>query len=184
MIFRVNTEAKIVMAIMLAISNLSVAYAQGTSPESTIATSAKEISSESKNSMSAKETYLQFHKALLAANKIDDLSSYMCKRVRLEIEKTPADEKPIFFSFMKETMPKTVTVISEKLDNDTATLVLSTQDAPETRGNKNAKEETKGSVKLLKEQGQWKIDKESWETKMEITGDGDAVLPPPSAGNK
>ncbi|MBX9689207.1 MAG: hypothetical protein K2X27_21035 [Candidatus Obscuribacterales bacterium] len=120
-------------------------------------------------SLSPKETYLKYRSALLSAKTVNEIMPFMCKKVQSEIESTPQDMKPMIFGLIKETTPSSVQVISEEIDGDSANLKLSSagsQTPPP--GAKSIKEDTKGSVKLLKENGVWKIDKESWESKVEI----------------
>lgn len=120
--------------------------------------------------LSPKETYNKFHAAMLKAGSIDEVKSFMCKRVNEEINNTPADMKPMMFGFLKATLPNEVIVGAEEVKGDTATLALSVKADPAAKEDKTRKEETTGSVKLIKEGGVWKIDKESWQSKVEMTG--------------
>ena len=117
--------------------------------------------------LSAKEVYLKYRSALAKAAKIEDLQSFMAKHVVDEIQQTPADMKPMMFGLMKETAPKTVEILSEEVKGDNALLKLSGKGDSLFKGATITKEDTKGSVKLLRENGEWKIDKESWESKIE-----------------
>ena len=121
--------------------------------------------------LTPKETYLKYRAALPAAQKIEDVSSFMCKRVNEEIKGTPADMKPMMFGFIKETAPKTVQILSEEVKGDNATLVLTGKSEPEVQNGNKVKEDTKGKVTFLKEDGVWKIDKESWDSKVKVGGD-------------
>ena len=116
------------------------------------------------NTPSPKETYLKYRDALASANKVEDLTSYMCKKVIDDINHTPTDMKPMMFGLMKETAPKQVKVLSEEIKGDNATLALtSTGDTV----SKNSSETSKGSVTFVKENDEWKINKESWNIKIE-----------------
>jgi hypothetical protein len=56
---------------------------------------------------------------------------------------------------------------------DKAVLTLTGKSEPD---NSTAKEKTTGTVTLVKEGGAWKIDKEAWDSKIEM--DGTAPTPP------
>lgn len=124
-----------------------------------------------KTADSPKETYFKYRAALSAASKIDDVSSFLCKRVNEEIQKTPAPMKPMMFGLMKEITPKKVDVVSDVVNGDNATLTLTGKDELLAKVDPNAKEVSKGTVTLVKENGIWKIDKESWETKIKSGSD-------------
>lgn len=120
--------------------------------------------------LTPKETYLKYKTALSAAQKIEDVSSFMCKKVNDEIKETPADMKPMMFGLIKETAPKTVQIVSEEVKADTATLQLTAKTEPAMQDGNKVKEDTKGKVTFVKEGGIWKIDKESWESKVQVGG--------------
>lgn len=117
-----------------------------------------------------KEVYLKYKTAMDSASKIEDLSQFLAKHVNDEIAKTPADMKPMMFGFMKESAPHAVQIISETVDGNSATLTLTGKTEPDKINGEKVKEQTKGSCKLVKEAGAWKIDKESWDSKVEIGG--------------
>ncbi len=117
-----------------------------------------------------KETYQKYKVALDAASKIEDLSQFLAKHVNDEIAKTPADMKPMMFGFMKETAPHAVQILKETVNGNEAVLTLSAKTEPDKINGEKVKEQTTGTCKLLKESGSWKIDKESWNSKVEIGG--------------
>ncbi len=117
-------------------------------------------------SLSPKDSYLKYKTALIAANKIEDLSSFYCKQVNEEIKHTPAEMKPMMFSLMKETSPQQVTIKSEDINGDSAKLSLVSAPA-DAKASPNVIESTTGSVSFLREDGEWKIKKESWNSKIE-----------------
>lgn len=123
------------------------------------------------DALSPKETYLKYRSALPAANKIEDVSSFMCKKVNDDIAHTPAEMKPMMFGFMKETSPKAVQVVSEEVKGETATVLLEGKSAPEAKDGNAVKEECKGKVTFVREGGIWKIEKESWDIKSKIGGE-------------
>ncbi|PWT98958.1 MAG: hypothetical protein C5B53_06030 [Candidatus Melainabacteria bacterium] len=103
---------------------------------------------------------MQYHSALSTATAVDAVEPYMCKKVTKEIDETPADMKPKMFGLIKEFTPKSVKVTSEKIDGDQATLSLIDNSAQSTP--RGITEKTAGTVTLVREDGTWKIDKESW----------------------
>ena len=116
------------------------------------------------DSLSPKDSYLKYRTALAGAHKIEDLQSMLCKTVNEDIAHTPAPMKPMMFDLMKTTAPLSVQVVSEAVSGDNATLTLSGKSEP--AGSK-VKEQTSGKVTLVKENGTWKIKKESWNSKIE-----------------
>jgi hypothetical protein len=117
------------------------------------------------DSLSPKETYLKYRATLAAADKVEAIQPMCCKKVNEEIDQTPADMKPKMFEFIKATAPLSVEVLSEAVDGDTATLNLSGKTEPAAS---NVSERTLGKVTLVKEDGMWKIGKESWNSKVEV----------------
>lgn len=118
--------------------------------------------------ISPKEAYLKYRTALAAATKIDDLQPMLCKKANDEIKSTPAEMKPLMIGLMQDMTPKTVQVVSETIGESTASLTL----ASNTIANDSkTKEKAQGKVIMVKEDGVWKIGKESWESKVEMTGD-------------
>jgi len=116
--------------------------------------------------LSPTATYLKYRTALASATKIEELSSFLAKQVNDEIKQTPAEMKPMMFGLMKETTPQQVKVLSEDIQGDNANIALSSE-APAAIGQSSiAAEITKGSVTLTKEDGEWKIKKESWDSKI------------------
>lgn len=120
-----------------------------------------------------KETYIKYHAAMLAANKIEDVQQYLCKRVNKEINDTPGMMRPMMFGFLKAVMPGPVKIESEKVDGDSATLSLLPDYSKAPKADPN--ETGTGSVTLIKEDGAWKIDKEKWDFKSQIGGDDPAA---------
>jgi hypothetical protein len=120
----------------------------------TISVSAKD------EQLSPSDTYMQYHNALQTATAVDAVEPFMCKKVIKEIDETPAEMKPKMFGLIKELTPTTVKVESEKIEGDQATLKVIDASAQSTP--KGINEKTDGSVTLVREDGTWKIDKESW----------------------
>jgi hypothetical protein len=116
--------------------------------------------------LSPKNSYLKYKSALSSASKIEDLCSFYCKQVNDEIKQTPPEMKPMLFSLMKETSPQLVTITSEDVSGDSAKLAL-VSSATEANKSPNVSETTTGTVTFLKEDGEWKIKKETWSSKIE-----------------
>ena len=116
---------------------------------------------------SPQERYLDYHKALAAAKDVTAIEPFMSRKVVNEIRSTPEEQRAMMFGLMKEMTPKTVQVVSEKIDGERAEVNLTgkSSDQPEAASGK-VKEETTGTVKFVLEDGAWKIDKESWNTKV------------------
>ncbi len=123
-------------------------------------------------SQTPKETYNKYHAAMLAANKIEDVQQYLCKRVNKEINDTPGMMRPMMFGFLKAVMTGPVKIESEKVDGDSATLNLLPDYSKAPKADPN--ETGTGTVTLIKEDGSWKIDKEKWDFKSQIGGDAPA----------
>lgn len=119
------------------------------------------------DSLSPKDTYLQYRAALVKAAKIEDLQTMLCKKVNEDIAHTPPDMKPMMFDLMKATAPTSVQVVSEVVDGDNATLTLAGRTEP---AGPSVSEQTSGKVRLVRESGIWKILKESWNSKIEVGG--------------
>lgn len=128
-----------------------------------------------------KEAYIKYHAAMLAANKIEDLQQYLCKRVNKEINETPSMMRPMMFGFMKAVMQGPVKIESEKVNGDSATLSLLPDYSKSPKADPN--ETGTGSVTLIKEDGSWKIDKEKWDFKSQIGGTAPAEKTPAPASN-
>lgn len=130
---------------------------------------------------SPKEFYAKYHAAMAAANKIEDLQQYLCKRANKEINETPDPMRPMLFGIMKTLMPGPVKVESEKVDGDKATLNLVPDYSKAPKADPN--EKGTGSVTLIKEDGAWKVDKEKWDFKLEAGAESAAKPASPPASN-
>lgn len=107
-----------------------------------------------------KAAYLDYFKTFLVATDVNAIVPYMCKSVVKQINETPADMKPMMFGVMKEMTPKEIEVLSEKVDGDHATIKLAGK--PDASLAKDMTEKNEGTVTMVREDGVWKIDKESW----------------------
>jgi hypothetical protein len=115
--------------------------------------------------VSATQAYVELHKKELAATCYDDLLPLHAKAsiAKNKMSKKEMDE---MFPFLKSMMPIKVKVVSETVTGDSATLKLTaTPNEPLKKGDS---ETTEGTVTLLREDGQWLLDNEKWQSKMEL----------------
>jgi hypothetical protein len=105
---------------------------------------------------SASDFYQAYRKTLAKAEKIEDLLPMMAANRRAQVDKTPADERKMMFEFLKEMTAEQgeVTIVKE-----TATANGGAELAVESKNGT-------GTVTLVKEGSAWKLDKESWKSKM------------------
>ncbi len=88
---------------------------------------------------------------------------------QLAVAVDPAEERKMMFGMLKELCPKDVRIVSSQIDGEKASLKLVVGDGKpvivENPVFGKTKEETSGECTMLVENGQWKVDKESWKTK-------------------
>ena len=113
---------------------------------------------EAQGEQSATQFYMAYRAAFAKATKVDELLPFMAKARRAEIEKTPAGERSKMFAFIKEL--DTITQIKVIKEAKSATGV--TLSAEGIDGDKN---KSTGTIEVLREDGAWKLGKESWSTK-------------------
>jgi len=113
---------------------------------------------EAQGEQSATQFYTAYRAAFAKATKIDELLPYMSKARKAEIEKMPAGERAKTFAFIKEL--DTVTQIKVIKEAKTANgVTLSTE------GIDGDKKKSTGTIDVIREDGAWKLGKESWSTK-------------------
>lgn len=117
------------------------------------------------------EIYMKYHKVLLDASNVQAIVPFMCKRVVNEINSTPEGERNMMFEVMKGMTPRTVQVTAESAKGDEATVKVTggSPPTPDATGTNLREEKSEGSVKFIREDGAWKIDKESWKSSENIT---------------
>jgi hypothetical protein len=120
-----------------------------------LALAAPPIAGAGQAPQSATEVYQAYRKVLAKAQKIEDLLPMMGASRRAQVEKTPADERKMMFEMVKEMTAEQgdVKVVKETATANGAELAV------------QAKNGT-GTVTLVKEGAGWKVDKESWKSKM------------------
>jgi len=105
----------------------------------------------------ASEFYMSFRAAFQKAKAVEEILPYMSKAVRSKIEATPAAERAKMFEFQQEMSKMSgVKVLKETKTDDGATLTV--------EGIAD-KEKMTGQIQIVKEDGEWKIGKESWSNK-------------------
>ena len=120
-----------------------------------LAIAAPAFASAEQTSQSATEFYQAYRKAFANAQKIEDLLPMMAASRRKQVEKTPADERTMMFEMVKEMAADQgdVKVLKETLNANGAELAVQGKSGT-------------GTITLVKEGGAWKLDKESWTSKM------------------
>jgi hypothetical protein len=112
--------------------------------------------------------YNKYHQAMVNAKTFEDVTPFLTAKGVKEMKDTPAEERTMMFSFIKDTCPKDVHVVSSKVEGEKANLKLIVGDGKPVFMDRplvgKTKEETKGEVSMVIENGEWKIDKESWKT--------------------
>ncbi len=102
--------------------------------------------------------YLSYRDAFRKATKIDDILPYLAKSRRGMIDTTPAGERPKMFEVIKSLDRFTnVKVLKETKTATGATLSVEGLDSDKTKST--------ATIDLVREDGAWKIDKESWTSK-------------------
>ena len=113
---------------------------------------------QAQTEQSATQFYMAYRAAFAKATKVDELLPYMAKARRAEIEKTPAGERSKMFAFIKEFDTVTqIKVVKETKSGSGVTL--------STEGVDGDKNKSTGTIEVLREDGGWKLGKESWSTK-------------------
>ena len=113
---------------------------------------------EAQTEQSATQFYMAYRAAFAKATKVDELMPFMAKARRAEIEKTPAGERSKMFAFIKELD----TVSQIKVTKETKTANGVTLSAEGIDGDKK---KSTGTIEVVREDGGWKLGKESWSTK-------------------
>ncbi len=114
------------------------------------------------------ETYLEFHEKMLAASSVDQLSPMFTKsradQIKTDKEKMPPAQIKAMFNFMQELAPRKVHVLAEQTDGDICMLAVEAPEYKDPILGTQSKSVTKGTIRLIREDGRWKIEKEQWNT--------------------
>jgi hypothetical protein len=109
----------------------------------------------------AKQTATQFYMAYRAAfdkaSKIDDILPYMSAERRKEVASTPAEDRDKMFGMIKmmDTHTKVKVLREDTQADGSVVLGVSAYDTGE-------KKDVSAKVTVVKEDGAWKLSKESW----------------------
>lgn len=99
--------------------------------------------------------YLQYKAAFAKAKAIEEILPYMAKKRAAEIESTPKDDRAKMFEMIRMMDVRDVKIAKETRTENGITLGVTGTgglgDGP-----------TKGTITLVREDGQLKVDKESW----------------------
>ena len=107
---------------------------------------------------SASDFYLQYHKALMSAKKIDDIFPFVSEKTKKQMLATPADQRGMMFEMMQEMSKLASLKVTKETRTDTgATLTV--------QGTGDDKTTSTGTITLVTENGGFKLDRESWSTK-------------------
>ena len=113
---------------------------------------------QAQTEQSATQFYMAYRAAFAKATKVDELMPFMAKARRAEIEKTPAGERSKMFAFIKELdTVSQIKVIKETKSANGVTL--------SAEGIDGDKKKSTGTIEVVREDGGWKLGKESWSTK-------------------
>lgn len=106
------------------------------------------------------QVYAKYNKALKAGN-FDEMLTYISKKQVANLQKYSEEEKQKMFKFLQTSAPEEYQVLKTDVSESSATLHLKGKVLNPFDG--QAKMST-GKVKFVKEDGNWKIDKEHWAT--------------------
>lgn len=106
----------------------------------------------------ASDFYMNYRAAFAKAKSIDEVMPFMSKEVRAKVESTPAAERPKMFEFIKE-MSSSMTNVKVMKETKTDNGVMLTVEGLD------GKEKMTGQVQIVREDGGWKVGRESWSNK-------------------
>ena len=116
---------------------------------------AASVASAQPADQTASAFYTAYRAAFQKATKVDDILPFMSKSQKAQIEKTPAGERAKMFEMIKSFDTYTnVKVIKETKTATGATLNV--------EGIDGDKKKATATVDIVKEDGAWKLSKESW----------------------
>lgn len=113
----------------------------------------------------------KYHDVFVNAKTYEAVLPFMCAKVVKEMTETPPEERKMMFGLIQSMAPKKVNVIGTKIEGDVAILSLKIV-IPAGKGEdkgifgNSMREETTGEVRMVVEKGDWKVEKEKWNTKM------------------
>lgn len=105
----------------------------------------------------ATKTYQEYRAALAKAEKVEEILPYLAKARRAKVEETPAELRAQMFGLMKDSSEVVeLTVVKETATEAGALL--------EVRSISGDGSDEKGTVKMAKEDGAFRVDEERWES--------------------
>jgi len=103
----------------------------------------------------ASQFYMEYRAAFDKAKSVEDLMPYMAKATVEQMKATPEEERTMMFEMVKEMGALTDVKIVKETKSDTGATLDVDAVGPD-------KAKTKGTITIVKEDGAWKIAKESW----------------------
>lgn len=105
----------------------------------------------------ATDFYMSYRQVLAKAKVVEDLLPHMSKETRAKVEAMPKDERPMILGFVQEMSKMTgLKVVKEEKTAGGVTLTV--------EGMQGGEKMT-GRVQIVKEDGTWKMGRESWSNK-------------------
>lgn len=118
-----------------------------------------------KESTSAEESptavFQKYHQLVIEGKSGADLAQY--RAAKLSSDKK-GDGPPGFSALTKMMTPKSIRITGEKIEGDRATVSAEALDEDPMAKAAGAKSKTLAKIKMVKEAGQWKVEKEEWST--------------------
>jgi hypothetical protein len=111
------------------------------------------------------QAYLEIHKKELAAKSYEDLLPLRSKTSIAQDPPMTEAEKAEIFPFFHETLPKVINVTGETIEGNKATVKATAE--PNDPLKPGQTETNEGTITLVLEDGEWKIEKESWNSHLE-----------------
>ena len=123
-----------------------------------LAVSATAVVLTAQAEQTASAFYMKYRAAFDKAKAIEEVLPYMSKEMKAKVEETPAGERPKMFELVKM-MSKMSNVKVVKETKNEQGVMLTVEAVGEDRGKMT------GQVQVVKEDGAWKMGKESWSSK-------------------
>jgi hypothetical protein len=108
--------------------------------------------------MDSPETVYQKYSAALKSKNLDELNKYLSKHQKDKLDAETPEDRLKIIELVAAFMPKSIRVVEQSIspDDETATLRLV------GIGGISGKEEVSGKVTMVKEDSEWKIEREEW----------------------
>lgn len=112
----------------------------------------------SQATQTASEFYVKYRAVFDKAKAVEELLPYMAKEMKAKVEATPASERKDMFEMIKAMSKMSNMKVVKETKNDQG-VMLSVEAVGEDRGKMT------GQIQIVKEDGAWKVGKESWSSK-------------------